>query len=81
LHFAGVRTSQLAAAAGVFAGVLLGKHLAHAAVLYRNLHPKSYIQYYVVGSTLYSAALIESWWKSTRGKVVWKGREYAARTP
>ena len=41
----------------------------------------SYIQYYVVGSALYSAALIGSWWKSTRGKVVWKGREYAAKTP
>jgi len=81
LHFGGVRTSLLAAAAGVFAGVLLGKHLAYAAALYRNLYPTAYIQYYVVGSTLYSAALIESWWKSTRGKVVWKGREYAARTP
>jgi glycosyltransferase involved in cell wall biosynthesis len=81
LHFAGVRTSLLVAVAGVFAGVLLGRHLAYAAALYRNLYPTSYIKYHVVGSTLYSAALVESWWKSTRGKVVWKGREYAARTP
>jgi glycosyltransferase involved in cell wall biosynthesis len=81
LHFAGVRTSVLAAAAGVFAGFLLGRHLAYAAALYRNLYPTSYIQYYMVGSALYSPALIESWWKSTRGRVIWKGREYAARTP
>jgi glycosyltransferase involved in cell wall biosynthesis len=81
LHFAGVRTSLLAVAAGVFAGVLLGRHLAYAAALYRNLYPTSYIQYYVLGSALYSAALLESWWKSTQGTVVWKGREYSARTP
>ena len=30
---------------------------------------------------LYGAALLESWWKSTRGTVVWKGRAYAAKTP
>jgi hypothetical protein len=81
LHFAGVGTSLLAAAACVFSGVLLARHVAYAAVLYRNLYPTSYIQYYVPGSALYSAALLQSWWKSTRGKVVWKGREYAAKTP
>ncbi len=81
MHFAGVRTSLLAPAAGVMVGVLLGRHLAYAAALYRNLYPTGYIQYCVVGSVLYTAALGESWWKSTRGMVVWKGREYAARTP
>lgn len=81
LHFAGVGTSLLAAAACVFTGVLLGRHLAYAAALYRNLYPTSYIQYYALGAVLYSAALVQSWRKSTRGKVVWKGREYAARTP
>jgi glycosyltransferase involved in cell wall biosynthesis len=80
LHFAGVRTAILATAAGVFVGVLLGRHLAYATALYRNLYPTSYIQYYIVASALYSAALAESWWKSTRGTVVWKGREYPART-
>jgi glycosyltransferase involved in cell wall biosynthesis len=46
--------------------------------LYRNLYPVSYIQYYVPGMCLYSIALIASWWKNTRGSVVWKGRSYPA---
>jgi glycosyltransferase involved in cell wall biosynthesis len=81
LHFAGARNSGLAAAAGVCVGILLGRHLAYAAALYRNLYPVSYIQYYALGSALYSAALIESWWKNTHGEVVWKGRAYTAGTP
>src|ERR1700723_3059543 len=44
--------------------------------LYRNLYPLSYIKYYVPGMCLYSAALIASWWKNTRGWVQWKGRTY-----
>ena len=44
--------------------------------LYRNLYPLSYIKYYVPGVCLYSAALIASWWKNTRGSVQWKGRTY-----
>jgi len=44
--------------------------------LYRNLYPVSYIKYYVPGMCLYSAALIASWWKNTRGSVEWKGRSY-----
>jgi hypothetical protein len=44
--------------------------------LYRNLYPISYIEYYVPGMCLYSAALIASWWKNKRGSVVWKGRSY-----
>jgi glycosyltransferase involved in cell wall biosynthesis len=81
LHFAGVRSAVLAPAAGVLVGVLLGRILAYAAALYRNLYPTRYIQYYLVASALYSAALIESWWRSTRGTVFWKGRQYAAKTP
>jgi glycosyltransferase involved in cell wall biosynthesis len=46
--------------------------------LYRNLYPVSYIKYYVLGVCLYSAALIASWWKNTRGSVEWKGRTYEA---
>jgi chlorobactene glucosyltransferase len=81
LHFVGVRTALLAPALGVMTGLLLGRYLAYAAALYRNLYPTKFIQYYSIGSALYSAVLVESWWKSTRGKVVWKGREYAAKTP
>jgi hypothetical protein len=44
--------------------------------LYRNLYPVSYIKYYVPGMCLYTAALIASWWKNTRGSVTWKGRSY-----
>jgi hypothetical protein len=44
--------------------------------LYRNLYPVSYIKYCVPGMSLYSAALIASWWKNTRGSVEWKGRSY-----
>jgi cellulose synthase/poly-beta-1,6-N-acetylglucosamine synthase-like glycosyltransferase len=46
--------------------------------LYRNLYPLSYIKYYVPGMCLYSAALIASWWKNTRGSVQWKGRTYSS---
>jgi glycosyltransferase involved in cell wall biosynthesis len=49
-----------------------------AAQLYRNLYPLSYIKYYVPGICLYTAALIASWWKNTRGSVQWKGRSYPA---
>ena len=55
-------------------------HLRYAVALYRNLYPVSYVQYYVPGACLYAAALIASWWKNTRGQVVWKGRAYPAGT-
>ncbi|HVB59050.1 MAG TPA: glycosyltransferase [Candidatus Acidoferrales bacterium] len=45
--------------------------------LRRNHYPGSFIQYYPVGACLYTAALIASWWKNTRGGVTWKGRKYA----
>jgi glycosyltransferase involved in cell wall biosynthesis len=44
--------------------------------LYRNPNRLSAIQYYVPGACLYTAALVSSWWKSTRGRVLWKGRSY-----
>jgi hypothetical protein len=44
--------------------------------LRRNLYPISYIKYYVPGTCLYTAALIASWWKNTRGSFEWKGRSY-----
>ena len=77
---AGIATIPVAAIVGVIVGMLIGRGLHHMAALYRNLYPVSYIQYYVPGLWVYSAALIVSWWKSTQGTVVWKGREYAAKT-
>lgn len=65
----------------VLLAILVGAHLRYAVDLYRNLYPVSYIKYYVTGVCLYSAALIASWWKNTRGMVAWKGRTYAVRTP
>lgn len=81
LHFAGFRSSVLAPAAGVIIGMLLGKHISYLSALYRNLYPIRHIQYYFAGSLLYGMVLLASWWKSTRGEVVWKGRAYPARTP
>lgn len=60
--------------------VVVGAHLRYAVDLYRNLYRVSYIRYYVPGVCLYSAALLASWWKNTRGTVVWKGRAYPIRT-
>lgn len=57
---------------------VLRLHLQYGMRLYRNLYPVSYVQYYVPGLTLYAAALVTSWWKNTRGAVVWKGRAYPA---
>jgi glycosyltransferase involved in cell wall biosynthesis len=59
---------------------LVGEHARYASDLDKNLFPKSLIQYYVPGVCLYTAALLDSWWKNTRGTVVWKGRTYPART-
>jgi glycosyltransferase involved in cell wall biosynthesis len=61
--------------------MLAGAHLRYAIELQRNRYPVSYIRYYMAGVSLYSAALIASWWKNTRGTVTWKGRAYQARTP
>jgi glycosyltransferase involved in cell wall biosynthesis len=60
---------------------ILRLHLQYGVRLYRNLYAISYVQYYLPGAALYSAALIVSWWKNTRGEVVWKGRVYPAKTP
>ncbi len=77
VHLAGAASVALS---GVVVGMLLGRGLAYAGALYRNLYPMTYIQYYLVGAALYGAALVESWRRNTRGKVVWKGRTYPART-
>jgi glycosyltransferase involved in cell wall biosynthesis len=59
---------------------LVERELQYAIELHRNLYPVSYVQYYVPGVTLYSAALIVSWWKNSHGRVVWKGRAYPANS-
>jgi len=65
----------------MFLAVLGGAHLRYGIALYRNLFELSAVQYYLVGACIYAAALVASWWKNTRGVVVWKGRAYPAKTP
>lgn len=60
--------------------VLAALHLTYGAVLVRNHFPIRNIGYFVPGACLFNLALTVSWWKSTRGSVVWKGRTYPART-
>jgi hypothetical protein len=79
LYFQNVRPALLAPTVGWMVALLLCGLARYAAVLHRNLYPIRYIQYYLPGSILYSVALLASWWKNTRGAVIWKGREYAAR--
>ena len=63
------------------AALMLGFRMArYGNELYKNHYPARYIQYYVPATGLYAAALIASWWKNSRGKVMWKGRTYPAGT-
>jgi hypothetical protein len=62
--------------AGVAALVLAYRLTRYGLDLYKSLYPIAYIQYWAVGVSLYSAALVASWWKNTRGRVTWKGRSY-----
>lgn len=78
LYVAGFPSVLLPTGAGVVTGMLLWRNISHLAALHRNRYPISYIKYYFAGAMLYSAALVESWWKSTHGGVVWKGRTYPA---
>lgn len=78
LYVAGFPSVSLPAGAGVVTGMLLWRNISHLAALHRNRYPISYIKYYFAGAMVYSAALVESWWKSRHGRVVWKGRTYPA---
>jgi cellulose synthase/poly-beta-1,6-N-acetylglucosamine synthase-like glycosyltransferase len=60
---------------------LTARHARYGVALRRNRFALSLIQYYVPGVLLYSAALVASAWKNTRGAVVWKGRQYRAGMP
>lgn len=78
LFVAGFRGVLMPTGAGVVTGVVLWRNISHLAALHRNRYPISYIKYYFAGAMLYGASLTESWWKSTHGGVVWKGRTYPA---
>lgn len=67
--------------AALILGMLAGGHLRYGIELQRNRYPVSYIRYYMPAVCLYTAVLVASWWKNTRGAVTWKGRAYQARTP
>lgn len=60
--------------------MLAGRHAAYGAELRRNHYPGRLILYYVPAVMLYAAAVSSSTWKNRRGTVVWKGREYPAKT-
>jgi hypothetical protein len=77
LYRAGSPSNLLAWLGGAIVGVIASRVLSYATALYRNLYPVSYIQYCYLGSALYGAALIGSWWRNTHGGVVWKGRVYS----
>lgn len=55
---------------------LLGKHLRYAGQLRANQRRRSDTLYYLLAVFLYSAALVASARAHSRGRVVWKGREY-----
>ena len=61
--------------------LLLGRHLAYAAVLARNQFPMSRIFFYVPAILLYVGLLVASYRSHMRGRVEWKGREYAVGAP
>ena len=61
---------------GTAAVVLVGRHVAYAAALRRNHVQDSVIQYWLVASVLYGAALVASWGKRMSGWVTWKERRY-----
>jgi hypothetical protein len=79
LYLATSGVPGLTLVAGSIVFVLVTRLGRYAVILHQNLYPVRYIQYLLPGAALYIAALVASWWKSTHGSVVWKGREYAAK--
>jgi hypothetical protein len=61
--------------------LLAGRHASYAALLRKNRFPLSGVLYYLVGAGLYCSALLASDWGYARGKIAWKGREYAVAAP
>lgn len=60
--------------------LLLGRHVAYARMLRASRFPLSSIQYYLPAVVLYCAALATSARRYAKGKVEWKGREYAVHS-
>ncbi|MFY9732629.1 MAG: glycosyltransferase family 2 protein [Candidatus Acidiferrales bacterium] len=63
-------------AVGIAVLMLSFRTARYGRVLYENHYPQRFIQYYVPAAGLYTLILIGSWWKNSRGQVVWKGRGY-----
>jgi glycosyltransferase involved in cell wall biosynthesis len=81
LHASHARSYVWAPFWGILLGIVAARSIGYAGALYRNLYPLRYIEYYEVGALLYGVALVASWWENEHGTIVWKGREYAAKTP
>ncbi|HLK04484.1 MAG TPA: glycosyltransferase [Candidatus Acidoferrum sp.] len=61
--------------------LLLFRQLAYGFELTRNQFPFKFIIYYLPAVFLYAGVMIASWRSYARGKVAWKGREYAVGLP
>ena len=59
------------------AALLAGRHAGYAAMLRRNRFPMIFALYYLPAVVLYAAVLLTSEWLYARGRVTWRGREYA----
>jgi glycosyltransferase involved in cell wall biosynthesis len=77
----GLRSHPTALYWSTTAVVLIWVHVAYAFALRRNHFPVRLIEYLLIGGWLYMILRGVSWWKNTHGKIVWKGREYAAKMP
>jgi glycosyltransferase involved in cell wall biosynthesis len=67
----------------LFLGVLLliARQTSYGFDLVRNQYPFSFIFYYVPAVALYVAVLWASYRSHVKGRIQWKGREYAVGTP
>jgi len=66
-----------------FLGVLLllGRETIYGLELVRNHFPFSFIFYYVPAAVLYTGVLWASYRSHIKGRIEWKGREYAIGAP
>ncbi len=67
----------------IFLGIffLLLTHAMHFQALRRNHFSPAFTAYLIPGSLLYTAVLWASYRSHSRGKLMWKGREYPVGTP
>jgi len=66
-----------------FVGVvlLLFRQISYGLELVRNQFPFKFIMYYIPAVFLYAGVLLASYRSYSKGKVAWKGREYAVALP